>query len=46
MISTFVLGRSMEVTEEDFTHACLPHPTLSEMMGESVLDSLGRALNA
>lgn len=46
MISTFVLGRSMEVTEEDFFRTCLPHPTLSEMMAESALDSEGRALNA
>ena len=46
MITTFVLGRSMEATESDIIHACLPHPTLSEMIGESVLDSEGRALNA
>lgn len=46
MISTFVLGRSMEATEQDFLTACLPHPTLSEMMAESVLDSLGRVINA
>lgn len=46
MISTFVLGRSMEVTEEDFFNTCLPHPTLSEMMGESVLDSAERVLHA
>lgn len=45
MISTFVLGRSMEAVEEDFFHACLPHPTLSEMIGESALASEGRALN-
>ena len=45
MISTFVLGRSMEAVEEDFMHACLPHPTLSEMIAESVLASEGRALN-
>lgn len=45
MISTFVLGRSMEAVEEDFIHACLPHPTLSEMIAESVLASEGRALN-
>lgn len=45
MISAFVLGRSMEAVEEDFIHACLPHPTLSEMMAESVLASEGRALN-
>ena len=46
MITTFVLGRSMEATEADFIHACLPHPTLSEMIAESVLDSEGRTLNS
>jgi dihydrolipoamide dehydrogenase len=45
MISTFVLGRHMEAVEADFIHACLPHPTLSEMMAEAVLASEGRALN-
>jgi dihydrolipoamide dehydrogenase len=46
MITTFVLGRHMEAVEADFMHACLPHPTLSEMIAESVLDSEGRGLNA
>lgn len=46
MISTFVVGRHLETTEEEFVKACLPHPTLSEMMGESVLDCMGRAINA
>lgn len=46
MIATFVLGKHVEAVEEDFFHACLPHPTLSEMIMESVLDSEGRALNA
>ena len=46
MITTFVLGKSMECTEEDITNACLPHPTLSEMIGEATLDSDGKALNA
>jgi dihydrolipoamide dehydrogenase len=46
MISTFVLGRHMEAVEEDFFHACLPHPTLSEMIGESALAAEGRTLNA
>jgi dihydrolipoamide dehydrogenase len=46
MISTFVLGRHMEAVEEDFFHACLPHPTLSEMIGESALSAEGRTLNA
>ncbi|NBX86190.1 MAG: dihydrolipoyl dehydrogenase [Proteobacteria bacterium] len=46
MISTFVLGRSVEAVEADFIHACLPHPTLSEMMGEAVLSAEGRVINA
>jgi dihydrolipoamide dehydrogenase len=46
MISTFVLGRHVEAVEEDFFHACLPHPTLSEMIGESALSAENRPLNA
>lgn len=46
MISTFVLGRHLETTEAEMISACLPHPTLSEMIAESVLDSEGRTLNA
>ena len=32
-------------TEEDLMHTIFPHPTLSEMMHESVLDAYGRALH-
>ncbi|PPR08956.1 MAG: Dihydrolipoyl dehydrogenase [Proteobacteria bacterium] len=46
MITTFVLAQSLEATDEAIAQACLPHPTLSEMLGESVLDSLGRPLNS
>lgn len=46
MISTFVIARQMEATEEDMIAACLPHPTLSEMIVESVLDSEGRVIHA
>jgi dihydrolipoamide dehydrogenase len=46
LISAFVLGRHLEAVEEDFFHACLPHPTLSEMIGESALAAEGRTLNA
>jgi dihydrolipoamide dehydrogenase len=46
MISTFVLAQSLEATDEAIAQSCLPHPTLSEMLGESVLDSLGRPLNS
>lgn len=45
MISTFVLGRHMEAVEEDLQTVCLPHPTLSEMIGESSLGADNRALN-
>lgn len=46
MISFFILGKQLETTEAEIIHACLPHPTLSEMLGESVLDSEGRVVNA
>ena len=46
MITTFVLAQSLEATDESIAEACLPHPTLSEMLAESVLDSLGRPLNS
>ncbi|MBI1362854.1 MAG: dihydrolipoyl dehydrogenase [Proteobacteria bacterium] len=46
MISTFLVARHLEATEESLAEACFPHPTLSEMMHESVLDSDKRALNA
>jgi len=46
MISSFIVALQVESTEEDLIHACLPHPTLSEMIGESVLDSEGRVINA
>ncbi|MBI1309604.1 MAG: dihydrolipoyl dehydrogenase [Proteobacteria bacterium] len=45
MISTFVLGRHMEAVEQDLQTVCLPHPTLSEMMGEAALAADGKALN-
>lgn len=46
MITTFMVGRHLEATEESLAEACFPHPTLSEMLHESILDSDGRALNA
>lgn len=45
MIQGYVVGKSMEATELDFMHAIFPHPTLSEMMHESVLDAYGKALH-
>lgn len=45
MIQGFVIGKSMEATEEDFISAILPHPTLSEMLHESALAALGRSIH-
>jgi dihydrolipoamide dehydrogenase len=46
LIQGFVIAMGLETTEEDLMHTVFPHPTLSEMMKESVLDAYGRALNA
>ncbi|MFP7571529.1 dihydrolipoyl dehydrogenase [Marivita sp. S2033] len=45
LIQGYVIGRQLETTEEDLMHAVFPHPTLSEMMHESVLDAWGRAIH-
>ncbi len=45
MIQGYVVGKTAEFTEEQFMHTIFPHPTLSEMMHESVLDAYGRALH-
>lgn len=46
LIQGYVVAMNLETTEEDLMHTIFPHPTLSEMMKESVLDAYGRALNA
>jgi dihydrolipoamide dehydrogenase len=46
LIQGFVVAMNLETTEEDLMHTIFPHPTLSEMMKESVLDAYGKALNA
>jgi len=46
LIEGFVVAMNLETTEEELMHSVFPHPTLSEMMKESVLDAYGRALNA
>jgi dihydrolipoamide dehydrogenase len=45
LIQGFVIAMNLETTEEDLMHAVFPHPTLSEMMHESVLDAYGRAIH-
>ena len=45
LIQGYVVGRQLETTEEDLMNAVFPHPTLSEMMHESVLDAYGRVIH-
>lgn len=45
MIQGYVIGKTSEVTEQEFMHTIFPHPTLSEMMHESVLDAYGRVIH-
>ena len=45
LIQGYVVAMNLETTEEELIHTIFPHPTLSEMMKEAVLDAYGRALN-
>lgn len=45
LIQGYVVGRQLETTEEDLIETVFPHPTLSEMMHESVLDAFDRAIH-
>ena len=45
LIQGFVVAMNLETTEEELMHTVFPHPTLSEMMKEAVLDAYGRVLN-
>src|SRR6056297_304195 len=45
LIQGYVVGRTLETTEEDLMRTVFPHPTLSEMMHEAVLDAWGRAIH-
>jgi dihydrolipoamide dehydrogenase len=45
LIQGFVIAKTLETTEAELIASIFPHPTLSEMMGESVLDAFGRALH-
>lgn len=45
LIHGFTVARTLECTEADLVHSVFPHPTLSEMMHESVLDALGRVIH-
>ncbi|MGD9503150.1 MAG: dihydrolipoyl dehydrogenase [Methyloceanibacter sp.] len=45
LIHSLVIAKTLETTEAELIAAIFPHPTLSEMIGESVLDAYGRALH-
>ena len=45
LIQGYVVGRTLETTEEDLMNTVFPHPTLSEMMHESVLDAYDRVIH-
>ncbi len=45
LIQGFVIAMGLETTEEELIHSVFPHPTLSEMMHESVLDAYGRVIH-
>ena len=45
LIQGYVVGRQLETTELELMDTVFPHPTLSEMMHESVLSAFGRAIH-
>jgi dihydrolipoyl dehydrogenase len=45
LIQGFTIARELETTEAELMHTIFPHPTLSEMMHESVLAAYGRVLH-
>ena len=45
LIQGYVVARTLETTEAELMETVFPHPTLSEMMHEAVLDAYGRAIH-
>ena len=45
LIQGYVIAMGLETTEQELIHTVFPHPTLSEMMHESVLDAYGRVIH-
>ncbi|SLN54579.1 dihydrolipoyl dehydrogenase [Oceanibacterium hippocampi] len=45
LIQGYAVARTLETTEAELMHTVFPHPTLSEMMHESVLDAYDRAIH-
>jgi dihydrolipoamide dehydrogenase len=45
LIQGYAIAQTLETTETELMHTVFPHPTLSEMMHESVLDAYGKAIH-
>jgi dihydrolipoamide dehydrogenase len=45
LIQGYMVGKTLETTEAELMNAVFPHPTLSEMMHEAVLDAYGRVIH-
>ncbi|NMM46000.1 dihydrolipoyl dehydrogenase [Rhodospirillaceae bacterium KN72] len=45
LIQGYSIAKTLETTEEELMHTVFPHPTLSEMMHESVLDAFGKVIH-
>ena len=45
LIQGYTVARTLETTEHELMETVFPHPTLSEMMHEAVLDAYDRALH-
>ena len=45
LIQGYVIWRQLETTEQDLMETVFPHPTLSEMMHESVLDAFDKVIH-
>lgn len=45
MIQGYTVARTLETTEAELMHTVFPHPTMSEMMHEAVLDAFGKTLH-
>ncbi|NAZ36021.1 dihydrolipoyl dehydrogenase [Rubellimicrobium sp. CFH 75288] len=45
LIQGYVVARTLETTEAELMETVFPHPTLSEMMHEAVLDAYGRVIH-
>jgi dihydrolipoamide dehydrogenase len=45
LIQGYAVGKTLETTEAELMHTIFPHPTLSEMMHESVLDAYDRVIH-